>query len=66
MNDLLPWPTINRLVRESRCVDGLMLASYLRLCTPATERQARKVIDSLRIHHPQIWERKVTPEHPVF
>ena len=66
MNDLLPWRVINELVRESGAVDAPMLASYLRLTTPATERQAQKNIDVLRKTHAQIWLYKVTPEHPVY
>ena len=66
MNDrLLPWPTINALVCESGAIDEPMLASYLRLTCPPTERQALRVIESLRIHHPQIWQRRVTPRDYV-
>ncbi len=66
MNDLLPLYIVRQLVRESKCVDGPMLESYLKHTIPATERQARKNIDVLRKTHPAIWERKVTPEHPVY
>jgi len=67
MNDRLPLYLIKQLVRESKCADGPMLESYLKHTVPATERQARSVvIPSLRIHHPQIWLYKATPENPVY
>jgi hypothetical protein len=58
-SSLISWQTINRLTREAGAVDRPMLASYLRWAKD--ERAARRTIQILRVTHPTIWTKRVTP-----
>jgi hypothetical protein len=59
---LLPWHTINQLVREAKAKDPVLLSSFLRWSP--NERHALATIEALRKTCPIIWIKRVTPFQP--